>query len=614
MIHDLEDVKRMFVDADKIIQSRPELLSMNIDEIFEELNDGTQEMIHNRWGVMTRVKMQELQVIDNEKIIDFLLGVKERNLLCEYIGFILQYEYGVSLLALLLNSYEKGVHNEIIPFVEHCIEYEKECFIERLDDILAILNSLTKGNEKSQFIHNYSELVVEKEKEEFVFCKFLDDFSETLNQLVYQIGCVLFSKRKETAEKWLEIFLEKDSKIYCKMGISFVERSLYVDVSMFEKHFWFLEKIRLDMELWKQLIPLYTCYMSVNCEKKYEDDVKNQLKMLRESTIDEKRICIQSLEFKVKKSEKCKEIMDVILDNSFEKDNQILSGIDYYFEDFFARDSMSAIKKLYKIYEINKFGNNDQFIEMLPCTMKEMKKHQLKIVNIWWDNFLQGSDEAFFLSIEIFCKVLSIDCVGEMIKEINPSQEKLICFLDGIRLFSLDENRIADTCFVIAPYVSDEKNYVGYCVENIFSNYSGAMINAANKNIESENTKKKFLAEEIRKFFNSCEEKMKRGYEDKDFLPPLERRFLYKKTVLEQNRKINEKAEKQSIFADLFSTSKMKYGSRFAFVQKQTKGELHYSVSNYMRNTFSVELPKRFINDPIGYVFLRMDYLRRRNK
>lgn len=57
MIHDLEEVKRMFVDADKIIQSRPELLSMSIDEIFEELNDGTQEMIHNRWGVMTRVKM-----------------------------------------------------------------------------------------------------------------------------------------------------------------------------------------------------------------------------------------------------------------------------------------------------------------------------------------------------------------------------------------------------------------------------------------------------------------------------------------------------------------------------------------------------------------------------
>lgn len=275
MIYNLEDVKRMFMDADKIIQSRPELLSMDIDEIFDELNDGTQEMIHNRWGVMTRVKMQELQSIDNEKIIDFLLDVKERNLLCEYIGFILQYEYGVGLLALLLNAYERGVHNEIIPFVEQCIDYEEECFVERLDDILEILNSLTKENEKFSFIYNYSELVVRKEKEEVIFYKYLEDFSETLSQIVYQIGSRLFSIRKEVAEKWLEIFLEKDSKTYRNMGISFVERSLYVDVSIFEKHFLFLENISSDTELWKQLIPLYTCYISMNCKKKYEEDVKN---------------------------------------------------------------------------------------------------------------------------------------------------------------------------------------------------------------------------------------------------------------------------------------------------------------------------------------------------
>ena len=432
MIYNLEDVKRMFMDPDKIIQSRPELLSMDIDEIFDELNDGTQEMIHNRWGVMTRVKMQELQSIDNEKIIDFLLDVKERNLLCEYIGFILQYEYGVGLLALLLNAYERGVHNEIIPFVEQCIDYEEECFVERLDDILEILNSLTKENEKFSFIYNYSELVVRKEKEEVIFYKYLEDFSETLSQIVYQIGSRLFSIRKEVAEKWLEIFLEKDSKTYRNMGISFVERSLYVDVSIFEKHFLFLENISSDTELWKQLIPLYTCYISMNCKKKYEEDVNNHLKMLKEGTVEEKRICIQSLELKVKESEICKEIMDILLDNSFEKDNQILNGIDYYFEDFFARDSMSAIKKLYKTYEINKFGNNDHFIETLPCTMKELKKHQSQIVNIWWENFMHGSDEAFFLSIEIFCKALSIDCVIKMIKETKPSQKDVICFLDGM--------------------------------------------------------------------------------------------------------------------------------------------------------------------------------------
>lgn len=49
MIHDLEDVKKMFKTTDEIIRERPELLSMNVDEIFDELDDGTPEMIHNRW-------------------------------------------------------------------------------------------------------------------------------------------------------------------------------------------------------------------------------------------------------------------------------------------------------------------------------------------------------------------------------------------------------------------------------------------------------------------------------------------------------------------------------------------------------------------------------------
>jgi shikimate kinase len=49
MIHDLDEVKKMFVDADNLIKKRPELLSMHIDEIFEEL-DGTPEMRHIRWG------------------------------------------------------------------------------------------------------------------------------------------------------------------------------------------------------------------------------------------------------------------------------------------------------------------------------------------------------------------------------------------------------------------------------------------------------------------------------------------------------------------------------------------------------------------------------------
>ena len=41
MIYDLGKIKKMFADGDALINERPELLTMHIDQIFDELDDGT---------------------------------------------------------------------------------------------------------------------------------------------------------------------------------------------------------------------------------------------------------------------------------------------------------------------------------------------------------------------------------------------------------------------------------------------------------------------------------------------------------------------------------------------------------------------------------------------
>lgn len=89
MIYDLNKVVEMFRMADGLISENPTLLSMSTDQIFDELDDGTDKMRHIRWGVMTRVKMRELKSFEIHDIIDFLLTIEEHNLLAEYIGFIL---------------------------------------------------------------------------------------------------------------------------------------------------------------------------------------------------------------------------------------------------------------------------------------------------------------------------------------------------------------------------------------------------------------------------------------------------------------------------------------------------------------------------------------------
>ena len=201
MIYNLNEVVEMFSMADGLISENPTLLSMSTDQIFDELDDGTDKMRHIRWGVMTRTKMRELKSFEIQSIIDFLFEIEEHNLLAEYIGFILQSEYDISLLELLLEAYQQGVQNQILPFVKDCIEYEKDCFVEQIDKILGLIESIGEESYRYSFVNGYANLVVNKEEETLILEKYISDYSESLKYLVVRIAAELYGKRREKDRK-----------------------------------------------------------------------------------------------------------------------------------------------------------------------------------------------------------------------------------------------------------------------------------------------------------------------------------------------------------------------------------------------------------------------------
>ena len=78
-----QEITEMFAQADRYILKNPEILAKSIDDIFEDLDDGSPEMIHIRWGVMVRAKMANLMDFDNASVICFLSTIEEKNLMCE---------------------------------------------------------------------------------------------------------------------------------------------------------------------------------------------------------------------------------------------------------------------------------------------------------------------------------------------------------------------------------------------------------------------------------------------------------------------------------------------------------------------------------------------------
>ncbi|MBD5528716.1 MAG: hypothetical protein HDR02_09995, partial [Lachnospiraceae bacterium] len=263
MIYDLDEVKEMFITADRIINENPTLLEMSTDQIFDELDDGTEEMIHARWGVMVRVKMQELKSLRYEDIIEFLLTLNGHDLLSEYVGFILQSEYGISLLELLLESYQKGFHNHILKIVVACVEYEENCLIHKIDELLRIIENFSEDSDKDMFVNGYAVLVVRKKKETSILKKYVSKYSNALKSLIGKIEIELYRNQSENAEKWLDIYLNEESE-HCKlMGIDFLYRSTFGSGQAFEKYFKFVETVFCENEvLWENLIPVYVQYLS----------------------------------------------------------------------------------------------------------------------------------------------------------------------------------------------------------------------------------------------------------------------------------------------------------------------------------------------------------------
>lgn len=612
MIHNLDKVKEMFIEADNVIKERPELLSMHTDEIFEEF-DANPEMQYVRWGIMTRAKMSEIKEYTSGKIIDFMKTITECNLLCEYIGYVLQTEYHISLCRLLIEAYEGNVHKEVLPFVEECLEYEEDGCVENIDTFLNIINSVNDSF-KVKLVHGYGSLILKTNNEEFLFEKYIQNYSEALEGLVEYLVGRLYPQKEALAKKWLCRYMGEE-KTYCKkVGIHLLHRSLIHNNTIFEDYFEMLEQLSENHEYWEQLIGVYVQYIENEKNMLYRKQVKERLIRIKDGSLKEKQICVQEIDYRIKRANEYSEIIENILEKSFDKDRMILESIDYYFDYMMDENLIKAVDVLYKVYDVNRFENGDKYLEYLPKTSVKMNHNQDKLFDIWWSKFLYGNDANFLLSVEIFQKILSLEKLEKILCKKDVSREDVLLLLEGIFLFTFEEKKIANLVFTIATCVKDNEFFTSYCIEKIFVNYPGALVGAAKQYIDNENVYKKVLAECIVEYYNVLDEKIRKGYEDKDFVPPTDRRVVYQKFMVEQNRKIRKNVDEQSFLTRFFPSRKMKYGRRIAFLQTCKKGQYNYNVGEYARNTFSAELPKCFINDPIRYVHMRTEYLKERRK
>ena len=123
MIRNREEVESVLNEGEKILLKRPELAEMSIHDMLNELDDGTEQMIHYRWGVAAWLVIKSLKSFESKMLVEPLSEVDSGVLTYEYAGYLLQSRYKVSMVELILEAEKCGKFDKIISYVKDNIIY-----------------------------------------------------------------------------------------------------------------------------------------------------------------------------------------------------------------------------------------------------------------------------------------------------------------------------------------------------------------------------------------------------------------------------------------------------------------------------------------------------------
>ncbi len=101
MITDREEIESVLQIGEKILLDYPELYNMSLDDVLVKLDDGTEQMLYNRWGVTAWLVVKSLECFDVKNLVIQLARIESGILTYEYAGYLLQAKYQINLEELI---------------------------------------------------------------------------------------------------------------------------------------------------------------------------------------------------------------------------------------------------------------------------------------------------------------------------------------------------------------------------------------------------------------------------------------------------------------------------------------------------------------------------------
>lgn len=271
----------------EVLKKYPELKEMNSKEALAYLTE--KKVDYDYLGVLSYLYVRDIESLSYKSLLSYLSKLGANDFVCIHIAYILQKEYGISLVELLIEIYDYNIYQKILPFVRDNLLFEESLETENVEKFLAVAYE-NKDQENRTLLLNLVKLIIRESKHQKVFELFLKNKKVIYLEFIHYFSFEVYRMNPKIGNEMLEIIMEKKEGGIEAIASEFLSNSIFYGFNLFEEYFDKIHQwMRGKIEIRKMLIPTYMQYIGKGVDEYIKENIFKELEKIPFGNVEEKK-------------------------------------------------------------------------------------------------------------------------------------------------------------------------------------------------------------------------------------------------------------------------------------------------------------------------------------
>ncbi len=616
MYRDKQDLLERMERGKVILNERPEIHSMALDQVIDLLEDGTEQMLEDRWAVAAWILVQQVHALNFSEMVQTLSPFGDNLLTTEHVGFILQEYYHISLVELLIEADKQGQYENIEHFVSNNLQFLSTVQLNLVSPLLQLISKHTIQGKTSSILYHYAQGVVQCDSE----CVVLDEIGavdcHAKYELAYQVCTFQERKKGGSIGNHLRYFRQEQDIWGKRLFLALLAWNQGQEILTEPTHFGYLETmIHESDELWGAAIPVLVRFVmyaqSENQENRNYQKSVAYLQSIPTGTEPVRRCFLREVQINDATPTIIFDVFGEITSTPF-ADDCPLADFDDYFHLMVQRGHLQeCLEKLFVVYKVNQFGTKHSgFTERMYSLCNLLSKNAVEVTKTALKYMLSSGMDGVLFGMDLLNTVGNVDTLfSDDLADFSLSNTQAIRILKAYLYLNVDGKRVCRLACQLIKLVDTTDCYEKFCLDDLFRNYPKSMYDASQSYLDSGNSVEACLATAVQNAYHARQEQAQRLGTILDLQLSAEQEMVLRRADTKQRSEIKRRSEINSFWGQFFPSRHLKYGNRSGHIIRGKKNKRFYRSTPYQTISVGMELLSDRSINPIDYYTRKQEFI-----